>query len=144
MRTRLLIAPAILSMSLFTSGQDWQHCQSDAGSFQQLKDSVHRVTTLHGYTGWDEKTFSWFGDITSVAVLQSLSYDEMTTPEVLRDVLLIIRLAFDCPSGCAILADDRKPRVTLLLLDQLHNRTRGPNQLAVDEMKKFVIKHGTD
>lgn len=141
MRTRLWVAPAILSMTLFTSGQDWQHCQSDAGSFQQLKESVHRVTTMHGYTGSDVGDFSRFGDMTSVAVLQTLSYDEMTTPEVLRDVLLIIRLAFDCPSGCAIVADDRKPRVTLLLLDQLHDRTRGPNQSAVDHMKKFVIEH---
>ncbi|HWY70346.1 MAG TPA: hypothetical protein VNX88_16880 [Terriglobales bacterium] len=141
MRTMLWVAPAILSMSLFTSGQDWQHCQSDAGSFQQLKTSVHSVTTMHGYSGWDEKAFSRFGDMTSVALLQSLSYDEMTAPQTLRDVLLIIRLAFDCPAGCAVIADDRKPKVTLLLLDQLHNRTRGPSQSAVDEMKNFVIQH---
>ena len=141
MRTRLWLAPAILSTSLFTSGQDWQHCQSDAGSFQQLKNSVHSVTNMHGYSGWDEKAFSRFGDMTSVALLQSLSYDEMTAPQTLRDVLLIIRFAFDCPAGCAVVADDRKPKVTLLLLDQLHNRTRGPSQSAVDEMKNFVIQH---
>jgi hypothetical protein len=146
MKTSLWVAPAILSMSLFTPGQDWQHCQSDAGSFQQLKDSVHSVTTMHGYSGWDEKAFRRFGDMTSVALLQSLSYDEMTSPTMLRDVLLIIHLAFDCPSGCAIVADDRKPKVTLLLLDQLHNRTQGASQSAVDETKNFVIQqvHGTD
>lgn len=141
MRTRLWIAPVILSMSLFTSGQDWQHCQSDVGSFQQLKNSVRSVTTMHGYSGWNEKDFSRFGDMTSVALLQSLSYEEMTAPGALKDILLIIRLAFDCPGGCAVVADDRKPKVTLLLLDQLHNRTRGPDQSAVDEMKNFVIQH---
>ena len=30
MKTGLWVAPAILSMSLFTTGQDWQHCQSAA------------------------------------------------------------------------------------------------------------------
>ena len=69
MRPRLLIVPAILFLTLFTSGQDWQHCQSDgAGSFQQVKDSVHSVTTMHGYSGLDEKSFSRFGDMASVAV----------------------------------------------------------------------------
>jgi hypothetical protein len=77
----LWVAPAILSMSLFTSGQDWHHCQSDAGSFQQLKDSVHEVTTMHLYSGWAEKDFRRFGDMTSVALLQSLSYDDMTSPK---------------------------------------------------------------
>jgi hypothetical protein len=146
MRTRLWIAPLIFSMSLFVSGQDWQHCKSDAGSFQQLKDSVRSVTKMHVYSGWNQKDFSRFGDITSVALLQSLSYDEMTAPQTLRDVLFIIRRAFGCPGGCAVVADDRKPRVTLLLLDQLHKLTRGPDQLAVDEMKNFVIQqvHSTE
>jgi hypothetical protein len=98
MRPRLLLAPAILFATLFTSGQDWQHCQSDgAGSFQQVKDSVHSVTTMHGYSGWDEKSFSRFGDMTSVAVLQSLNDDEMTAPQTLKDVLSIIRFALPVP-----------------------------------------------
>ena len=138
MRTSLWLAMLFASPLL---GQDWQHCVSDAGSFQQLKNSVHSVTTMHGYSGWDQKAFSRFGDMTSVAILQSLSYEEMTSPETLKDVLLIIHLAFDCPSGCAVVKDDRKPRVTLLLLDQLHNLTRGASQLAVDKMKEFVIQH---
>jgi hypothetical protein len=141
MRPRLLIAPAILFVTLFTSGQDWQHCQSDgAGSFQQVKDSVHSVTTMHGYSGCDEKSFSRFGDMTSVAILQSLNDDEMTTPQTLKDVLLIVRFAFACPSRCVVVPDDRKPRITLLLLEELHHRTRGLSQLAVDDPKKFVVR----
>lgn len=141
MRSRPWVAAALLSISLSTSAEDWQHCQSDAGSFQQLKNSVHSVTTMHGYSGWDQKAFSRFGDMTSVALLQSLTYEEMTAPQTLRDVLLIIHLSFDCPGGCALVADDRKPKVTLLLLGQLHNRTQGPSQSAVDETKNFVIQH---
>ena len=126
---------------MVTSGQDWQHCQSDgAGSFQQVKDSVHSVTIMHGYSGGDEKSFSRFGDMTSVAVLQSLNDEEMTAPETLKYVLLIVRFAFACPSRCVVVPDDRKPRITLLLLDQLHNQTRGPSQLAVDDTKKFVLR----
>ena len=151
MRARVFLAPTIFCVTLFMSAQDlrqdWQHCQSDgAGSFQQVKEAVHRMATEHGYTGWDEKSFSRFGDMTSVAVLQTLSDDQLTTPEVQRDVLQIIRFAFGCPSRCIVVPDDRKPRVTLLLLDKLHSRTRGPSQLAVDEVKKFVIQQvqGTD
>jgi hypothetical protein len=147
MRPRLLIVPAILFLTLFTSGQDWQHCQSDgAGSFQQVKDSVHSVTTMHGYSGSDEKSFSRFGDMTSVAVLQSLNDDEMTSPQTLQYVLLIMRFAFACPSRCVVVHDDRKPRITLLLLEELHNHTRGTSQLAVDDTKKFVLRQaqGTD
>ena len=147
MRTRFLLAPAILFVNLGTSGQDWQHCQSDgAGSFQQVKESVLRVTSTHVHYSFDEKSFSRFGDMTSVAVLQSLNENEITNPRTLGDVLSIIRSAFGCPSRCIVVRDDRKPRVTLLLLDRLRDHTRGPSQLAVDETKKFVMQqlNGTD
>ena len=86
MKTALLFALAILIVTPSTSGQDWQHCQSDgAGSFQQVKDSVRRGTTMHGYSGWDEKFFSRFGDMVSVAILQSLNDEEVTTSATLRD-----------------------------------------------------------
>lgn len=125
MRTRFFLPSAILLASLFASPQDWQHCQSDgAGSFQQVKDSVQRVTTMHGYSGFDEKAFSRFGDMVSVAILQRFNV-EMTAPPTLRDVLSIVRFAFACPSRCIVVAVDRKPRVTLLLLEQLHDHTRG-------------------
>jgi hypothetical protein len=141
MKTWFLLAPAILFVNLGTSGQDWQHCQLDgAGSFQQVKEAVHRWTSMHVHTSFDEKSFSRFGDITSVAVLQCLNDNEMTNPQTLGNVLSIIRSAFGCPSRCVMVPDDQKPRVTLLLLDQLHDHTRGPSQLAVDETKKFVIQ----
>lgn len=147
MKSWFLLAPAILLVNLGTSGQDWQHCQSEAaGSFQQVKEAVHRVMSMHVLTGFDEKSFGRFGDMTSVAVLQSLNEDEMTNPQTLRYVLVIIHSAFGCPSRCVVVADDRKPRVTLLLLNRLHDHTRGPSRLAVNETKKFVIQqaNGTD
>ena len=76
----------------------------------------------------------------SVAVLQSLNDREMTAPQTLPDVLSIIRLAFACPSRCIVVSGHQRPRVTLLLLKRLHNHTRGPNQLAVDETQKFVLQ----
>ncbi|HXY51640.1 MAG TPA: hypothetical protein VEI01_19495 [Terriglobales bacterium] len=141
MRTAMFLSSAILFVTLFASGQDWQHCESQSqGSFQQLKDAVRRVATMHGYSGWDEKAFNRFGDMVSVAILQDFNDVEMTAPQTLRDLLVTIRLAFACPSTCVVVPDDRKPRVTLLLLGQLHNHTRGPNQLAVDDTRKFVLK----
>jgi len=141
MRTAVLLVNAILLAAASAPSQDWQHCQSDgAGSFQQVKDSVRRATTMHGYSGWDEKSFNRFGDMVSVAILQSLDDAGMTSPQTLRDVLMIIRFAFACPSTCIVVADDRKPRVTLLLLERLQKHTRGHNRSDVDDTKKFVLK----
>ena len=129
MKTALLLALSVLFATPSTSGQDRQHCQSDgAGSFQQVKDSVCQVTTMHGYSGLNEKSFSRFGDMVSVAILQSLNDDEMTTSQTLRDVLLIVRLAFACPSRCVIVPDDREPRVTL----------------AVNDTQTFVLQSGAE
>jgi hypothetical protein len=68
------------------------------------------------YSGWDETTFNRSGDLVAVAVLKTLDDSEMATPESAKFVLLIIRMAFECPQSCVKVADDRRPRMTLLLL----------------------------
>src|ERR1700736_4053533 len=117
MKTFHTLLPTVLLVALVASGQDWQDCKSDSSySFKEVKDSVHRVTTSRMYTGSDEKTFIRSGDLVSVAILQTLTDSEMTSPETLNFVLLILRDAFACPNRCVSVVGDRQPRIALLLL----------------------------
>jgi hypothetical protein len=141
MKTCYLLLLAIPIVSLVASGQDWQDCKSDGSySFKEVKDSVHRVTTSRMYEGWDAKIFSRSGDFASVAIIQTLTDGEMTSPETLSLVLLILRQAFACPTRCISATGDRQPKVALLLLlEHLHKRTRGKMQSEVDETTKYIL-----
>jgi hypothetical protein len=90
------------------------------------------------YTGWDEKTFARSGDLVAVAVLKTLDDGEMASPESAKWVLLTIRAAFACPQNCVVVADDRRPRVTLLLLEHLNEITHGKMQADVEEVRQFL------
>ena len=140
---RLFLAGTLLAAS-YASAPDWQDFRKDGGySFKDVKESVRRVTTDHLYTGWDEKRFNRAGDLTSVAILQTVSDAQMTSPEVLHDVLNIIREAFACPERCVSTESDRKPRVALLLLEHLHNHTAGNLQSDVDELTRWLLTKGS-
>jgi hypothetical protein len=83
---------AILTLTVPASAQDWQHCKPEGSySFTEVKDAVHRVTTSHIITGWDEKTFNRSGDLVPLAIVQTLSDTEMTSPQTLEEVLFILR-----------------------------------------------------
>ena len=141
MRTiRLLLLTTVLVSSL-VHGQDWQDCKPDGDySFNQIKAAVRRVTTSHLQTGWDEKTFNRSGDLVSVAVLKSLGDSEMSSPEGAKNVLSILREAFACPQRCVKSTDDRRPRVTLLLLAHLRGLTKGKLQVEIDEAERFILQ----
>jgi hypothetical protein len=108
MKTCRLLLLAIPLMVLAASAQDWQDCKSDGSyTFKEIKDSVYRVTTSGMYGGWDEKIFNRSGDLVSVAILQTLNDAEMTSPERLKDVLMMLRAAFACPHRCVSPIGDR-------------------------------------
>ena len=60
MKTTHLSVVAILLAAVVVFAQG-----SKPGEYElsQLKDSVHRITTQHIYTGWDEKAFNRSGDL---------------------------------------------------------------------------------
>ena len=134
---------AFLVLGCIASAQDWQHCKPDgSNSFAELKDSVGRVTTNHAYTGWDEKMFNRSGDLVPLAIVQTLDDTDMTSPQTLELVLLTLRDAYACTARCIASSDDRQPRVALLLLEHLHNVTRGKMQSSVDETRQYVMGQG--
>src|SRR5262249_3389652 len=132
---------AILFLTIPGSAQDWQHCKPEGSySFADVKDAVRRVTTTHGISGWDTKTFNRSGDLVPLAIIQTLSDAEMTAPQPLEEVFLILPDAFACSSRCVTSPDDRQPRIALLLLEHLHNNTSGKMQSNIDETKEFIMR----
>jgi hypothetical protein len=126
--------------SLAALAQDWQGCKPEGDySFNDVKAAVHRVTRFRMYSGWDEKTFDRSGDLVAVAVLKTLDDSEMASPESAQFLLLIIRMAFQCPQ-CVKVTDDRRPRVTLLLLEHLNEITSGKMQADIEEVKHLILQ----
>jgi len=126
--------------SLAAPAQDWQACKPERNySFNEVKAAVHRAASSRMYSGCDETTFNRSGDLVAVAVLKTLDDSEMASPENLKFVLLIVRMAFDCPQ-CVKVTDDRRPRMTLLLLEHLNEITGGRMQTDIEEVKHFILQ----
>lgn len=138
MRVRCLLIFVFLG-SFAAAAQDWQAYKPEGDySFNDVKAAVHRVTSSRMYSGWDEKMFNRSGDLVAVAVLKTQDDSEMSSPESVKFVLLIVRMAFECPQYCVKVADDRRPRMTLLLLEHLNEITGGKMQTDIEEMKHFI------
>jgi hypothetical protein len=136
---RLFVCVVFLAVA--SSAQDWQACKPQGDySFNDVKAAVHRVTSSRMYSGWDEKTFNRSGDLVAVAVLKTLDDGEMASSEHAEDVLLILRSAFACPHYCVKVTDDRRPRMTLLLLEHLNEITHGKMQADIEEAKQYVLE----
>lgn len=105
-----------------------------------MKAAVRRVTTSHSIQGWDEKAFNRSGDLVSFAILQSLTDKQMTSPQTLQEVLLILRDAFACASRCVAVSSDQQPRIAALLLEHLHNIVKGKMQSEIDETEMFIAQ----
>jgi hypothetical protein len=108
-------------------------------SFNDVKAAVHRVTSSRMCSGWDEKTFNRSGDLVVVAVSKTLEDCEMSSPGNVKSVLLIVRMAFDCPQ-CVKVTDDRRPRMTLLFLEHLNEIGGGKMQTDIEEVKHFILQ----
>jgi hypothetical protein len=143
MRGRCLLMLVFLG-TLTAPAQDWQVCKPEGGySFNDVKAAVHRLTSSGTYSGWDEKTFNRSGDIVAVAVLKTMDDSEMESSEHAREVLLILRSAFACPNYCVKVTDDRRPRITLLLLEHLNEITRGTMQADIEDAEQFISQHAS-
>ena len=138
---RALLCATIALLALVASGQDLQDCKPEVGvSFNEMKDSVRRTMTTRMHTSWEEKQFGRFGDIVAVAVLQTVDDSEMAEPGKAKDVLAILWAAFGCPQHCVKNVDDRRPRVTLLLLEHLRQITGGKMDADIDRTKKLILE----
>jgi hypothetical protein len=134
----------VLLGSLAAAARDWQACKPEGDySINDVKAAVRRVTSSQMYSGWDEKTFNRSGDLVAVAVLKTLDDSKMASPENGKFVLLIVRMAFECPQSCVRVTDARRPRMTLVLLQHLNEITGGKMQTDIEEVKHFILQQAS-
>ena len=135
MKTAHLPVVAILLAAVVVFGQDSKPSEYE---LSQLKDSVHRITTQHIYSGWDEKGFNRSGDLVAVAIVKTIPESELTSPTTVKEILRFLHSAFACPSRCIAAPDNRQPNVTMLLLEHLRSRSSVPVQAEIDQTKDFI------
>jgi len=125
-----------MALSIAAAGQD---CTSkDFAAFSDVQSSVLRLLSSPGYTGVDEKTLNEAGDLAAVAIMRSISVEAMQSPQNRRQILLILRFAFEAPNliaGC-----NRNPTGTLVLLDHLETANRGTQDNELNNTR-FLVKH---
>jgi hypothetical protein len=132
----------ILLGTIATSAQDSKPVTFE--SFAAVKVSVLRITSQHGYSGFDQKILSRAGDLTSIAIVKNIPESELASTATMKEVLLILHIAFACSSRCIADFDNRHPQVIMLLLEHLRNRTSGSTQSEVDETTDFIREQTRD
>jgi len=133
-----VLSLAVLALSVAGLGQD---CTSrDFVEFPDVQSTVSRLLSSPGYTGADEKTLNKAGDLAAFAVMKAVSIEAMGTPQNRRQILLILRFAFESPNliaGC-----NRNPTATLVLIDHLQVSEDGLQDNELNNTR-FLVKHNS-
>jgi hypothetical protein len=134
----------ILALAALAVGAHGQDCKpEDFASFSDLKGAVSRLLSFPGYTGFDEKILNRSGDLAAVAIIRSVSTAEMDSPEKIRQILLILRMAFEAPQ-LILACDSRGPAATMFLLDRLLG-SKSAAQFETDiQNTKAEVQHNTN
>jgi hypothetical protein len=135
-----LLAVVILAMICGSWARSVASGEPD--SFQMIQSAVLRILHYPSYTAADEKTLNHAGDMAALAVIRSLSVDEMKSPEKERQILLILSLAFEAPQMIAN-DIDRRPTAALLLLDHLRATNYGGQPVNQIENIRNEVRHNT-
>jgi hypothetical protein len=133
-RLAFTLAVALLPAPVFS-----QECGADLST---LTERARRVIESGAYTGWDEKAFERAGDLGSVAIVRALPKDSPMSPMQIRSVLLLVSTSFECLDVCVQSADDKEPKVTLLLLEHLreHESPDAQSDIEIEEVQTFVMR----
>jgi len=130
-----VLSIAVTALSIAAVGQD---CTSkDFAEFSEVQSTVVRLLSSPGYTGFDEKTLNRSGDLAAVAIMRNVSIEAMDTPQNMRQILLILRLAFETPN--LITECNRNPTAAVMLLDRLQS-SKNVSQNELDNTG-FLVKH---
>jgi hypothetical protein len=120
-----------------------QECSNDDfNSMCAIQAAVIRLLSYPAYTGSDEKILNRAGDMAALAVMRSLSMEDLNSPEKQRQTLLILKLAFDAPQLIAA-NSDRRPTASMLLLSHLSKTNYGREYVAEIENTRNEIEHNT-
>jgi hypothetical protein len=90
--------------------------RDDPYSMRLVQSLLHYPAQLG--SGFTEKQLNRLGDRVSIALVKSLQPEDLKNPQEIRQVLAIIGAAFLAPQ-LIVVPEDKKPAVTLLLLNYL-------------------------
>jgi len=120
-----------------------KECSNDEfGSFSETKAAVLRLLSYPTYTGSDEKILNRAGDMAALAVIRSVSAEDLNSPEKARQILLVLNLAFAAPQLIAPYSN-RRPTATMLLLDHMEKGYCGQEKCNEVENLRSEIQHNT-
>jgi hypothetical protein len=136
---RYVLTIVFVMLSVTALAQDCS--QDEFASLHDVKGAVSRLLSFPGYTGWDEKTLNRSGDLAAIAIMRSVTIQEMDSPAKARQILLILHMAFAAPQLIAG-SSNRTPTAAMLLLDELE-RTNFGRQPNVISNSRFEIQHNT-
>jgi hypothetical protein len=120
-----------------------QKCSNDDfTSMCEVKGAVIRLLSYPAYTGWDEKILNRAGDMAALALMRSLSMEDLNSSEKQRQTLLILKLAFEAPQLIAV-NTDRRPTAAMLLLGYISKTNYGKGYATEIENTRIEIEHNT-
>lgn len=114
-----------------------QQSASDPYSVAVVKDAMDRLSSGIIF-GWDERNIPSLGDGCAIAILKIVDEPDLAQVKTVRGILRTIHLAFSRPEWIKI-KEDRKPKITLFLLNYLKVKIHDPEmQSKIEETTDFV------
>ena len=124
----------LFACSLFISSFFYANQQQNADPYSlALVKRALTNNTLGIDFGADDKQIPRLGDLCAIAILKIVDEPNLTEPDTVRGILRTIRSAFASPKSILI-TEDRKPRVTMFLLNNLQKNVRSA------ELKQEVLR----
>ncbi len=133
MRLCLILSFVLLALSATASEEE-----KDPYSLHLVRASI-KMSSQGLHIAAVRKNIQRLGDGVAVAVLKIFPAKDLTSPETIRQFLPVIREAFSSPNLISN-DEDKRPAVTLFLLDYLHQSV-DDNHLRneIVELKEFVV-----
>jgi hypothetical protein len=134
---RKCIFSVLLACTLLAEGCS----HSDIRPFEQIRGAVSRLLSYPGYTVSDEKILNGAGDLAAVAVIMTVSIEDLQSHSKTKKILQILSLAFEAPQQ--IRDSNRRPTAAMLLLDHIEKAYCGKEKCNEIENVRFEIQHNT-
>lgn len=146
MRASLWFCSTVIGL-LFLGGQQkpFDPCsemKTDPYSLESVRAGLKQFgmdSDMISDTGFITKRIVRLGDAASIGVLKIVDPEKLKERRTCEAYLLLVKTAFACPNKCISLEVDKDPKVTLFLLDYLHERVKEDwLQLEIYDAKAFV------
>jgi hypothetical protein len=140
MAMKSYILPIILAVSSVAAAA--QDCSKACTAYAEVEGAVSRLLSYPAYTSFDLKILNRSGDLAAIAIMKRVSLKDMDSPENARQVLLILRMAFESPQLIAG-GENRKPTAALLLLEHLQQTSYARQSTNAVENVRFEVEHSS-